>query len=111
MKIELEAQPFTTPNFVLLKMPPRPRHEGMIESPKLALKDVDAAVLNQLCDKFRDEIFAKAHKRMTILEEIHAVAVMLDRARERSRTEPVGHQVFDHLNAAMELLLAAEKLI
>lgn len=60
MKIEL--QPFLTPNFVIGKMAPRPRQDGLGEAPKWALKDVPAEDLARLCDEFRAEVFRKAGK-------------------------------------------------
>lgn len=60
MKVELLG--FTVPNFVLVKMPPRSRQDGMIEGPKYALADVPAEDLASLCSHFRSEIFRKAGK-------------------------------------------------
>jgi hypothetical protein len=70
MKIELN--PWTTPNFVTAKMPPRPRQEGFREGPKWALAEVDASDLAQLCDQFRAEIFRKAGKSDPANTEHHA---------------------------------------
>ena len=61
MKIEL--QPWLVPNFVIGKMPPRPRQEGLQEAPKWHLSEVGAADLAQLCDDFRAEVFGKAGRR------------------------------------------------
>ncbi|MHB1260359.1 MAG: hypothetical protein ACYC2H_01450 [Thermoplasmatota archaeon] len=60
MKVELLG--FTVPNFVIQKMPPRSRQEGMAEAPKYALADVPAEDLASLCDHFRSEVFRKAGK-------------------------------------------------
>jgi hypothetical protein len=60
MKIDLLG--FTVPNFVLVKMPPRSRQEGIVEGPKYALVDVPAEDLALLCDHFRLEVFRKAGK-------------------------------------------------
>jgi hypothetical protein len=60
MKIELLG--FTTPNFVIQKMPPRPRQDGMVEAPSYPLSEVPAEDLASLCDHFRSEIFRKAGK-------------------------------------------------
>lgn len=56
----IELQPFGTPNFVIQKMAPRPKQEGMIECPKYHLRELDADTLAELCDQFRREIFEKA---------------------------------------------------
>lgn len=61
MKIELV--PFTVPNFVIGKMPPKSRQEGMVEPPKWALADVPEDDLSKLCDDFRAEVFRKAGKQ------------------------------------------------
>lgn len=60
MKIEL--QPFTVPNYVIGKMPARPRQDGIVEAPKWELMDVDAETLSDLCDDFRREVFKKAQR-------------------------------------------------
>lgn len=60
MKIEL--QPWQTPNFVIVKVPPRPRQEGWQEAPKFPLSEVDAETLAQMCEAFRVEVFRKAGK-------------------------------------------------
>lgn len=56
----VKLQPWQTPNYVLAKMPPRPRQEGFIELPKWHVRELDADVLSNLCDQFRAEIFRKA---------------------------------------------------
>ena len=62
MKMEIELHPFTTPNFVIQKVEPRPRQEGMIEAPKYHLRELDPATLSRLCDQFRRDVFEKAGK-------------------------------------------------
>lgn len=54
--------PWTVPNFVCVEMPPRPRQEGMAESPKYAIAELGAEVLSDMCDRFRADVFAKAGK-------------------------------------------------
>jgi hypothetical protein len=61
--IEVELQPFTVPNYVLTVQPPRPKQEGIVETPKLALPDLDSDTLNQLCRDFRNAVFEKAGKQ------------------------------------------------
>lgn len=61
-EMKLELEPWQTPNFVIFKMPPRPRGEGLNEAPKLPLAEVDVMVLSDLCDEFRAEVFRKAGK-------------------------------------------------
>ena len=60
MKVDLLG--FTTPNFVIQKMPPRPKQDGLVEAPKYALSEIPAEELSSLCDHFRAEIFRKAGK-------------------------------------------------
>lgn len=60
--VKIELLPFGTPNFVILVMPPDSPAVPRGDSPKLALKDVDAQALADLCDQFRAEIFQKAGK-------------------------------------------------
>ncbi len=62
MKIttEQELLPFQVPNYVLRVSKVRPRQEGIVEAPKYHLSELSDAVLEALCKKFRDDVFAKA---------------------------------------------------
>ncbi len=60
--IQIKLVPFTTPNFVLVQMPPRPREHGITEAPKFALAELDHDTLSKLCDEFRADVFQKAGK-------------------------------------------------
>jgi|KBSMisStandDraft_5_1062788.scaffolds.fasta_scaffold213064_5 hypothetical protein len=62
-KIEIELQPFTVPNFVLTVQEPRPKQDGIQETPKYPLSELDPETLDKLCDEFRDAVFAKAGKQ------------------------------------------------
>ena len=57
MKVEMSVElvPWITPNFISIRSPERPRHEGFNELPKYALKDVDEQTLSTMCDNFRKE--------------------------------------------------------
>lgn len=61
-ELKLKVKSWQTPNFVLAEMPTRPKQDGIISVPQWPLQDVDAAVLAELCDEFRREIFLKAGK-------------------------------------------------
>ena len=64
MKAKIEVEKFSTPNYVILKLPPVfDNTREFKEQPKLALKDVDVEVLDYLCEEFRRDIFAKANKK------------------------------------------------
>ena len=54
MKIEVEVEPFTAPNFV--------RVSDAAET-AVPLADVDAQVLSALCDQFRESVFKIARKK------------------------------------------------
>lgn len=60
VKIEIDLQPFSVPNFVLT-VPKRGRHED--ELPKYALADLDSDTLFDLCAEFVSDIYKKADKR------------------------------------------------
>jgi hypothetical protein len=62
MKMQIELLPFSTPNFVLQKMAPRLRQEGLVEVSSYHLRELDAKTLAGLCDQFRRDVFAKAGK-------------------------------------------------
>lgn len=61
-ELKLALVPFTVPNYVSLKMPPRPKQDGVQPLPSFALSEIDAGVLSDLCDEFRVEVFRKAGK-------------------------------------------------
>lgn len=61
--IPLRLRPFTTPNFVMAEMPPRPKQEGVKELPSFALHELSVETLDELCGQFRAEVFAKAGKK------------------------------------------------
>lgn len=60
--LEIELQPFRTPNFALAKEMPGKRQEGFTETPKYPLSDLDPYTLDRLCRDFRKEVFKKAGK-------------------------------------------------
>ena len=64
MKMQIELQPWQTPNFVIGTMPPRSRQEGFNPDacPKWSLAETDADVLAKQCDQFRAGVFRKAGK-------------------------------------------------
>ncbi len=62
MEVKPKSQPMNVPNFVIAQMPPRERQEGMVQSPKFHLRELEAEVLAELCDEFRTNVFAKAEK-------------------------------------------------
>jgi hypothetical protein len=60
--MNVELQPWLTPNFVSIVMPIGKRQDGWKEALKFELKDLDEQILSDQCDKFRKEVFAKAGK-------------------------------------------------
>lgn len=61
--IEVKLKPFRVPNFVLAEAEAKPRQAGMTESPKYALRELDAGTLETLCEEFTRSVFEKAGKR------------------------------------------------
>ena len=62
VQIKMQIRPFSIPAFVRIETPPRPRQDGLQESPSMALEELSAEVLSSLCDEFRAAVFAKAGK-------------------------------------------------
>ncbi len=60
MKLDVDVQPWSTPNYVIAKMAPRPRQEGLTCALSWSLNEVDPELLSKLCDEFRADIFRKA---------------------------------------------------
>lgn len=56
--IELELQPFSTPNFVRLAKNPDINTDGQA----IPIEALDSWTLEKLCDDFRYEVFRKAGK-------------------------------------------------
>lgn len=63
VNIKLKLKPFTTPNFVLVDEPSKPRGEGFSEGRKFALSELDAETLERMCDDFTREVFKKSGKQ------------------------------------------------
>ena len=71
MKIEIEIIPFDAPDVIVLKTPPRPRHEGFnLNNSVMHVSEVDAETLSKLCNDFRAEVFKKAGKIDPYKQEI-----------------------------------------
>jgi len=63
IKLDIELEPFRTPNYVLVKQRPKPRQEGYNgDTPKYHISELDSETLGALCDEFRAAIFEKAGK-------------------------------------------------
>ena len=60
--LQVELQPFQTPNFVRAVAKPGKREDGIQEAPSYPLSDLDPLTLDKLCNEFRDEVFRKAGK-------------------------------------------------
>lgn len=60
--LQVELQPFKTPNFVRAVVPPGKREDGFGDTPCYPLRDLDPMTLDKMCDAFRDEVFRKAGK-------------------------------------------------
>lgn len=63
MKIqyEVEIEPFSVPNFVLvISKEPESRSQA---KQNISLKELDAMTLDRLCNDFRDDVFKRAEKQ------------------------------------------------
>jgi hypothetical protein len=60
--LQVELQPFQTPDFVRAVGEPGLKQDGMQEFPGYPLSDLDPLTLDQLCRRFRNEVFLKAGK-------------------------------------------------
>ncbi len=58
--VKLKLRPFMIPNYVLADAPPRPRQEGLQETPKFHLSELDDETLEELCAEFRRGVLARA---------------------------------------------------
>ena len=64
INLKIKIVPFAVPTEVYQDRPPQPRQNGLVlgNNPGIPLADLDASVLNDLCNNFRAEIFKKAKK-------------------------------------------------
>jgi len=62
VNIEIQLQPFTVPNYVLVVEKPGKREDGLKEGRKFHLSELDAITLSKLCHDFKCEVFKKAGK-------------------------------------------------
>ncbi len=62
IEIKVKLQRMRVPNYVLIEPRPGTREEGLKETPKYSLSELDAATLDELCIEFRREVFLKASK-------------------------------------------------
>ena len=60
--LQVELQPFQTPNFVRAVRKAGLKQDGMQELPCYPLSDIDSLTLDKLCNDFRNEVFRKAGK-------------------------------------------------
>ena len=60
--LEIELNPFVVPESVLVKSKPGLRQEGIKQSVRYSLSELDEKTLDQLCVEFRASIFSKAGK-------------------------------------------------
>jgi len=60
--LQVELQPFQTPNFVRARSKPGLKQDGMQELSCYPLSHLDSLTLDKLCNEFRDDVFRKAGK-------------------------------------------------
>ncbi len=71
--LQVELQPFQTPNFVRAVGKPGLKQDGMQELPCYPLSDLDSLTLDKLCEDFRAEVFRKAGKEQPVADADDAV--------------------------------------
>ena len=79
--MEIELQPFQTPNFVIAKVAPRPRQDGLVEAPKWPLKEIDLSFFLRCAMSSGLKSFAS---RDNLIHEL----LVSRTAPRRSRDEP-----------------------
>lgn len=60
ISVKTELQPFSVPNYVLVKGRPGLRQDALKEGMKYHVSELDEAMLEALCRQFRDDVFRKA---------------------------------------------------
>lgn len=69
MKSEVKLQPIRVPNYILAEQEQGRRQDGFKEGIKFHVSELDEDTLNDLCDQFRLDLFAKAGVEPTAEEE------------------------------------------
>ena len=57
--IEIELEPFSTPNYVRTK---KAGHKESLDDTCIHIRDLDSETLDKLCNDFRSKVFKKAGK-------------------------------------------------
>jgi hypothetical protein len=115
VKIMIDLAPFSVPESVQLCIPDQPQDNGptpgltelfdFTSRPKLALSEIDADSLAELCDQFRRAIFEKAGKADPKLElKTKRTGVLWVDEMETKEKDPIpdkdwvamGHQMIDN---------------
>lgn len=60
LKMEMDIQPFSIPQYVFAKSKPGLKQDGFQENPKQALKELISDILDKLCIKFCKDVFKQA---------------------------------------------------
>lgn len=60
--IEMKLQPWLAPNFARVEQAPRPRQEGIHETPAIPVADLSAEALTSLAEQWLTDLYAKAGK-------------------------------------------------
>ena len=60
---EIQLLPFRVPNYVIQKVPVRPRQDGYHEAPKYHLSELSEETLMAMCAEFQVAVLAKARTR------------------------------------------------
>ena len=60
IEVHLDVQPFKVPNYVLEWA--KPPNQSFAEGRKFYLSELSDAALHALCNKFRDDVLARAEK-------------------------------------------------
>jgi hypothetical protein len=70
MKHEIELKPFLTPSFAIPVRAPGTRGDGFSEAPPIPLSELNEATLEAMCNKFKEDVFAKAGKGLIDISRI-----------------------------------------
>jgi hypothetical protein len=60
--IDVEIEPFRVPNFLVPKQKYTEDKDPSNSVPAIPLREADPKLLDQLCKRFREDVFAKAGK-------------------------------------------------
>lgn len=60
---KIDLQPFAVPTDAVVKLPARPKQDGILKLPRIPLESLDANALDDLAQTWLDNLYASVKRR------------------------------------------------